>query len=75
MTNAEREMLWADGWNDLYDAVAKLAGGYVVNEDWGELTVEEGQGLIQSTAYTTGKRAQFRAVFHKGKGSVQIYFG
>jgi len=74
LTNAEREMLWIDGWNDIYDAIAKLPGCYLVNERWCEVTLDECQGLIQSTAYTTGKRVRFRTAFYRGKQSIQIYF-
>ncbi len=74
LSNAEREMLWAEGWNDLYDAVAQQAGGYLVDEDWRELTVDECEALIQTTAYDTGRRARFRATFYKGKASIQLYF-
>ena len=74
LTSAERERLWVDGWNDLFDAVARLADGYLVNDDWNELTAAECQAIIQTTAYVFGKRAQFRDTFYKGKPSIQIYF-
>jgi len=74
LTNAQREMLWADGWNDLFDAATRLDGGFIVDESWNEVTLEECQAVIQTTAYTFGKRAQFRDTFYKGKPSIQIYF-
>ena len=74
LTNAEREMLWIDGWNDLSDARAKLGDGYLVDAEWNEVTVEDCKGLIQATAYATGKRVQLERVFYRGKPSLQFHF-
>lgn len=74
LTNAERELLWADGWNDLADAMAQLGSGYLVDDEWKEVTADDCRGLIQSAAYASGKCVRFRRTVCKGRPSIQFYF-
>lgn len=71
LSNADKEMLWVDSWNELYDLIEKHGVKYLLLENYQEVTLEGAQGFIQNSAYE-GKAVEFKIDHYKGKKSILI---
>ncbi len=73
LSNSEKEMLWVDGWNRLYDLVDVDPRPVIVDEAWRELAETDWQGLIQERAYDSQK-ALFSKTRFRGAVAIQVSF-
>ncbi|MCX4024688.1 hypothetical protein H0A36_09700 [Endozoicomonas sp. SM1973] len=70
-SNTEKEIIWVDTWNDLYDLIEKYPGGYILLPDYIETDKEGAEGWIQNAAYESN-RIVFKVEYFKGKESIFI---
>jgi len=71
LSNTDKEMLWIDSWNDLYDLIENHRVEYLLLENYQEVTLERAQGFIQDSAYES-KSVDFKIDYYKGKKSILI---
>ncbi|MDE1461030.1 hypothetical protein [Spartinivicinus poritis] len=71
LSNTEKEMVWVEAWNDLYDLIEKYPGGYILLPDYIETNKESAEGWIQNAAYESN-RIVFNIEYFKGKKSIFI---
>ncbi len=71
LSNTDKEMLWIDSWNDLYDLIENHGVEYLLLENYQEVTLERAQGFIQDSAYES-KSVDFKIDYYKGKKSILI---
>jgi hypothetical protein len=68
---ADVEARWAALWEELFEATAADRSTVIVDEDWKELSLEDGQGLIQHAVYV-GLSPKLETTWFKGTRAVRI---
>ena len=71
LSNSQQEESWGNSWNDLYDLIKKIPGGFILIDNYIETNLEDAQAIIQNRAYKS-QLVEFEVVFYKGKKSILI---
>jgi len=69
-----QEMVWIDGWNELYEKLKDEPNLLFVTSDWSEITKDKAFGFIQDEAYD-GYSVYYQEVRFKGKKALQYFRG